>query len=83
MSRLQLLTLHDVAGELGCSVTTVKRRVSTGALPVFVDGNLVRVRDVDLRRYIAERVVRRAGPAATQPHGVLLAPGERLTDRGG
>ncbi len=33
----RLLTLRDVAGELGCSVATVKRRVRAGVLPAFVD----------------------------------------------
>lgn len=79
---MRLLTLEEVAETLSCSVTTVKRRVSSGALPIFTDGGLVRVRDVDLRRYVGERIVRRAAGAAEAPHGVRLRPGERLTDAG-
>lgn len=60
----RLLTLADVADELGCSPTTVKRRVREGLMPVYVDGHLVRVREDDLRRYIAERVHRRTGSTA-------------------
>jgi excisionase family DNA binding protein len=74
-----LLTLRDVADELGCSVATVKRRIAVGALAAFADGRLVRVRDVDLARYVAERVTRRnnASLGATPP-GRTLKPGERL-----
>ncbi len=75
MSRL--LTLQDVADELACSVTTVKRRVRAGKLPVLVDGRLVRVRDVDLRRYILERL--RTGSAGG---GVVPAPAGRSAAKG-
>jgi excisionase family DNA binding protein len=77
----QLLTLRDVAAELGCSVTTIKRRVREGALPVYVDGHLVRVREDDLRRYVAERVRRRARSSAPAvAAGRRLPKGARLWD---
>jgi excisionase family DNA binding protein len=76
-----LLTLPQVADELVCSVATIKRRVRSGALPVFVDGRLVRVREADLARYIAERVSRRTGAGvAAEPTGRILPPGSRLWD---
>ena len=49
------MTLFEVAQELGCSHASIKRRVAAGLLPVFRDGRLVRVRRVDLERYIAAR----------------------------
>jgi excisionase family DNA binding protein len=75
-----LLTLQEAAGELGCSVTTVKRRIRAGVLPAFVDGRVVRVRQADLRRYVAERTavrVARAHPSraaarrSREPEGKL------------
>ena len=75
----ELLTLRQAAQLLGCSIATVKRRIAAGSLPAFKDGGLVRVREDDLRRYVAERVARAAAgrPAAT---GSTLAPGARLWD---
>ena len=77
----RLLTLREVGDALGCSVATVKRRIRSGALPAFVDGRLVRVREADLTRYIAERTVRRSdGRPSTVAAGRTLAPGSRLWD---
>lgn len=77
--RDELLTLSDVAARLSCSLATVKRRIRSGALPVYRDGRLVRVRALDLDRYIAEHVTRRTS-SRTPLVGVTLAPGERLWD---
>src|SRR5438093_1361646 len=43
----RLLTLAETAMVLGCSLDTVKRRVRSGAIPVFRDGRIVRVRESD------------------------------------
>lgn len=77
----QLLTLGETANELRCSVSTVKRRIKDGSLPAFVDGHLKRVREDDLRRYIAERVSRRATMRApVAPAGRKLPERARLWD---
>jgi excisionase family DNA binding protein len=78
----RLLTIGQVAERLGCSIVTVKRRIRSGALPAFVDGRLVRVREADLTRYIAERVTRHPGFAvsASAASGRTLPPGSRLWD---
>jgi excisionase family DNA binding protein len=77
----RLLTQREVAEELRCSVATVKRRIRAGALPTYRDGHLVRIREDDLRRYVAERVSRRT---ATAEHagvaGRSLPKGARLWD---
>lgn len=78
--RSELLTVPQVADRLGCSVATVKRRVRTGELPAYRDGRLVRVRELDLDRYIAEHVTRATGRGSSRRAGVTLAPGERLWD---
>ncbi len=75
-----LLTRGEVADELGCSVATVKRRIRSGALPAFADGRLVRVRETDLQRYVAERTVRRAHGLELAASGRALPPGARLWD---
>ena len=77
-----LLTLTQVADELACSVATVKRRVSSGVLPVVRDGRLVRVRVVDLERYLLERVERRTGTPGTGARavGISIPAGARLWD---
>jgi excisionase family DNA binding protein len=77
--RDELYTLREVAEALSCSLATVKRRVSSGELPAYRDGRLVRVRASDLDRYIAERVTR-ARPGSSPWAGVTLAPGARLWD---
>ena len=77
----ELLTLQDVAAKLRCSLGTVKRRVATGEIAVFRDGRLVRIREDDLQRYVAERVARRLGSApALLVAGRRLARGDRLWD---
>jgi excisionase family DNA binding protein len=77
----RLLVLEEVAGELGCSVATVRRRVRNGELPVYVDGRIVRVREDDLRRYIAERISRRVGAVTSAvPAGHTMPKGLRLWD---
>jgi excisionase family DNA binding protein len=80
MSGGRLYTYGATAEELDCSVSTVRRRVRTGDLPVFADGGLRRIREDDLRRYIADHVRRRsmrpptalAGPGRTLPRGARL-----------
>jgi excisionase family DNA binding protein len=52
----RLLTLAETAIALGCSLDTVKRRVRSGAIPVFRDGRIVRVRESDLQSYVALHV---------------------------
>ena len=77
----RLLVLDKVADELGCSVATVKRRVRSGELPVYVDGRIVRVREDDLRRYIAEHIQRRvASVTSSMPAGRRIDKGLRLWD---
>jgi len=77
--RQPLLTLAEVADALGCSVATVKRRIRNGTLPAFEDGRLVRVRETDLTRYVAERVTRRSSALEIAvPSGRVLKPGEKL-----
>jgi excisionase family DNA binding protein len=77
----ELLKLEDAAAALGVSVRTLRRRIAGGALPVFRDRAVVRIRDVDLRRYVAERVAIRdaVSPASASP-GRTVAPGARLWD---
>lgn len=76
----RLLTLNEAAAELGCSVATIKRRVKAGALPVFTDGRLIRIRLDDLVRYIAERTATRTTSQRGAPVGRVLAKGARLWD---
>jgi excisionase family DNA binding protein len=76
-----LLTVDQAAERLGCSTATVRRRIASGALPVFRDGpQFVRIREDDLRRYIAERVTRASARSSTPAAGVTLAAGARLWD---
>lgn len=77
----RLLTFREVADQLGCSVSTVRRRICAGELLEFCDGGLHRVREDDLRRYVAERVCRRSPTAehALAP-GRALPKGARLWD---
>jgi excisionase family DNA binding protein len=51
-----LLTIKQVAATLGASEKTVRRRIESGELPVMQDGRLLRVRQVDLRAFIAARI---------------------------
>lgn len=77
-----MLTYAEAARELGCSISTVRRRINHGELPYYVDGGLRRVREEDLRRYIAERTRRRSSStaAATIAPGRALPKGARLWD---
>jgi len=54
-SMVPLLRLAEVSAILGCSVKTITRRISSGDLPVFRDGRMVRVHPGDLARYIKLR----------------------------
>lgn len=81
--RDELLTLPQVAARLSCSVATVKRRIRSGALPAYRDGRLVRVRELDLDRYIAAHVRRSAAisvPLSVPLVGVTLDRHARLWD---
>ena len=51
-----LLTTEQAARQLNCSLATLKRRISSGQLPVFRDGRLIRIRQQDLDHYIEQRV---------------------------
>ena len=76
----ELLTFRQAADRLDCSLATIKRRVRAGSLPAFRDGRLVRVREDDLRRYVAERVARTVAAGRPVAAGSTLAPGARLWD---
>lgn len=56
MNQDQLLTLPQVADRLQVSMSTVRRRVAAGELPVVVIGRSHRVRPEDLARYIGTHV---------------------------
>jgi excisionase family DNA binding protein len=75
-----LLRLPDVAAELAVSLSTVKRLVRSGELPVVRVGVSVRVRRDDLRRFVAARIERRSTAMSSSPAGVSLGRGERLWD---
>lgn len=72
----RLFTLDEVADILGVSIATVKRRIRSGALPVFRDGRIVRVRERDLRAYIASHVdsVGELAPPVRRPAGHIRRP---------
>jgi len=78
--REELLTVAETAEYLGCSRTTVKRWIAAGTLPTFRAGRLVRVRERDLERFVAEHTRRRSSTAPDAPAGVILKPGARLWD---
>jgi hypothetical protein len=62
-------------------LATIKRRVAAGALAVFRDNRLRRIREDDLRRFVSERVERRGAEDANAcAAGRVLAPGARLWD---
>ena len=71
----RLLTLGETARVLGCSLDTVKRRVRSGSIPVFRDGRIVRVRESDLRSYVALHVTAPRQVAASRRP--LVAGGRR------
>jgi hypothetical protein len=79
-----LLTPGEAAAYLRCrDRRTVRRRLAELGAPLVPAGRSYLVRVVDLERAVAAaaRVERRAGPSASRPAGVVLAPGERLWDR--
>jgi excisionase family DNA binding protein len=78
----RLLTIAEVAHTLGVSVSTVRRRVAEGELAVVHIGpRALRVRDEDVRRFIAARVALSAKEtrvsSSGRPH---LKAGTRLWD---
>lgn len=77
----RLLKVTQAADVLGCSPRTLRRRIADGALPVFRDGGLIRVREVDLERYVAANVSSPAlARAGARTSGVVLPGGARLWD---
>ena len=50
-----LLTVEETANVLNTSTKTIYRRIKTGELPKYRDGNLLRIHPDDLARYIAAR----------------------------
>ena len=52
MNQDQLLTLQQVADRLQVSMSTVRRKVASGELPVVRIGRNQRVRPADLEAYI-------------------------------
>jgi excisionase family DNA binding protein len=68
----RLLRLNDVAVELDVSRSTVKRWARSGALPVFRHGRTVRVRESDLRAFVAAGVRRASPSGASAPAGVTV-----------
>ena len=63
MNQDQLLTLPQVAERLQVSMSTLRRRIAAGDLPVVVIGHSHRVRPEDLARYIATNVTDAPGKA--------------------
>lgn len=77
----QLLPLAEAARLLACSERTIRRRIDCGALPVFRDGRILRIRERDLRAYIAARTsgAETRQPRARSPRRPLeLPPGRSL-----
>ena len=75
-----LLTLAETADYLGCSRATVKRWIAAGTLPTFRNGRVVRVRELELERFVAMHTTRHTSDASTAAAGVILEPGARLWD---
>ena len=85
-----LLSVAEVAAELGCGRDTVYRLMTSGALPsVIVGGRLRRVRREDLRAYVDSLAVTRPRPAlpgmqmtrtAAGPDGPAGSPTVRQPD---
>ena len=61
MNQDQLLTLPQVADRLQVSMSTVRRRIAAGELPVVVIGRNHRVRPADLARYVETHVTAEPG----------------------
>ncbi len=75
----RLLTLAEAAEVLRVSAKTVRRRIEGGDLPaVRLGPRTLRVREDDLQRYIATRVVRPREARVSSSAGRPLAAGERL-----
>ncbi len=62
----RLLDTKELAAQLGCSVSTVKRQVAAGAIPVVRIGRLVRFRRGDVAVLIDALT---APPALGHPNG--------------
>lgn len=79
-----LLTLAEAAELLRCSTRTLRRRVDRAELPVFRDGRIVRVREIDLAGYVARRTLRPPEQSQRPPrvgaHRTVSDPGGRLFD---
>ena len=78
--RDSLLTLAEAADYLGCSRATVKRWIAAGTLPTFRVGRVVRVRELDLERFVTMHTTRHTSDTPTAAAGVTLEPGARLWD---
>ena len=63
MNQDQLLKLPEVADRLNISMSTLRRRIAAGDLPVVVIGRGHRVRPEDLARYIEAHVTDAPGKA--------------------
>jgi excisionase family DNA binding protein len=75
-----LLTLDQAAERLAVSPRTLRRWVARGLIPAFRQGRVLRLRALDLDRFIAERMATPT-PAGGEPSGGhRLEPGERLWD---
>jgi excisionase family DNA binding protein len=68
-----MLTVDEAAAQLAVSAKTVRRRIDDGQLPVFRSGRIVRVREDDLRRYVAQRTARSRAVAPAVRRGRVLA----------
>ena len=75
-----LLTLTEAADYLGCSRATVKRWIAAGTLPTFRVGRVVRVRELDLERFVTMHTTRHTSDTSTAAAGVTLESGARLWD---
>lgn len=75
-----LLTLPEAAAHLAVSPRTLRRWVAAGLIPAFRQGGVVRLRELDLDRFIAERMAIPTPAGADPTAGRSLEPGERLWD---
>jgi excisionase family DNA binding protein len=72
-----LLTLDQAAERLAVSPRTLRRWISSGLIPAFRQGRVLRLRALDLDRFIAERVSAAAPAASAGPWGwPPLGPGQ-------